>query len=196
MNLDPEVTQTAFIRCINRCIALVCAVLVAGCAAPAQRPAKTPAAPAVAAPPSPPVAAEAPFEYEDDPLYRLLIAEFAGQRGRLDLAVGHYLTLAESLRDVDLAQRATRIAVFARDDAAALRAASVWVELAPLDMEARQIIAALHIRHGDADAAFKHLEYVLAHDHEEPGNRLRMIANPFGQGPVTYDCVLTGSELR
>ncbi len=153
------------------------AALLAGCAAPPPR-SQAPAPVNVAT--APPEPEPVPFEYEQDPVYRLLIAEFAGQRGQLELAVDNYVALAESLRDVGLAQRATRIAVFARDDDAALAAARVWVELAPLDMEARQIIAALYIRHGDADSAFSHLEFVLAHDHEEPGNRLRMIANLLG----------------
>ncbi|MEQ8660358.1 MAG: hypothetical protein RLW62_06040, partial [Gammaproteobacteria bacterium] len=66
------------------------------------------------------VAEPEPFDYEADPLYQLLVAEFAGQRGHLDLATERYLALAQELRDVNLAERATRIAVFARDDAAAL----------------------------------------------------------------------------
>ncbi|MEX2480687.1 MAG: tetratricopeptide repeat protein [Gammaproteobacteria bacterium] len=123
----------------------------------------------------------AEFDYESDPLYRLLVAEFAGQRGHFDVAIEHYLDLARSLRDVALAERATRIAVFARDNEAALEAARAWVELAPLDMDAHQIVAAMYIRQGNAAAALEHLEYVLSHDHEEPGNRLRMIVNLLGR---------------
>lgn len=151
-------------------------VLLGGCAAPTPRPVPTAPTPAVVKAPAVSVP-ETPFEYEDDALYRLLTAEFAGQRGHFGVAVKQYLELARQLRDVDLAQRATRIAVFARDDATALEASGVWVELAPMDMEARQILAAMFIRHGNAEDAFAELEYVLEHDHEEPGNRLRMIAN-------------------
>lgn len=162
--------------------ALPLVLAIGGCAAPPPRPVVAPQTPAVVSPaPQARSAPAAPFEYEDDPFYRLLIAEFAGQRGHLELATGQYLELARTLRDRDLAERATRIAVFARDDAAALAAASVWVDLAPLDMDARQIIAAMYIRHGDAEHALEHLEYVLDHDHEEPGNRLRMIANLLGR---------------
>jgi tetratricopeptide (TPR) repeat protein len=162
------------------CWLLVAAALSA-CSTPApRRPAELRPPVSVATAPESQIPA-LPFAYEDDPIYRLLIAEFAGQRGDLDLAVTQYLALAQSLRDVKLAERATRIAVFARDDDAALAAASVWVELATMDMEARQIIAALYIRHGDADAALKHLEFILSHDHEEPGNPLRMIANLLGR---------------
>jgi tetratricopeptide (TPR) repeat protein len=155
-------------------------LILAGCATPPPRPiART-----IPAPPPPAPVHEAPasdFEYADDPYYRLLIAEFAGQRGHMDVAVEHYLALAESLRDAALAQRATRIAVFARDDEAALRAAKAWVELEPEDMDARQIIAAMYIRHGDAAAALHHLEYVLSKEDTQAGNRLRMIANLLGR---------------
>ena len=140
-------------------------------------PAASPTAPAVAA-----IAAQpaAPFQYENDPYYRLLMAEFAGQRGHLDVAVKNYVELAQSLRDPGLAERATRISVFARDDESALTAARTWVELDPKDMDARQIVAAMYIRHGNADAALEHLDYVITHDAGQPGNRLRMVANLLG----------------
>jgi tetratricopeptide (TPR) repeat protein len=157
-------------------------ILLCACASAPPRPAAVPAAPTAAVTPAPaPAAAPKPFEYEEDPYYRLLLAEFAGQRGHLDVAIGHYLALARSLRDPALAQRATRIAVFARDDAGALAAARVWVELQPDDMDARQILAAMFIRHGDAKAALEHLQYVLARGEGKPGNRLRMIANLLGR---------------
>ena len=38
------------------------------------------------APAPAPTTPAVPFEYEDDALYRLLMAEFAGQRGHLDVA--------------------------------------------------------------------------------------------------------------
>jgi tetratricopeptide (TPR) repeat protein len=118
---------------------------------------------------------------EDDPLFRLLIAEFAGQREQLPLALDNYLALARTLRDADLAERATKIAVFARDDPKALEAARLWVELRPTSLDARQILAAMHIRQGDAAAALEHLKYVLAQDNSGDGSRFRVIANLLGR---------------
>jgi len=171
-------------RCLSA-VPFVSVLLLGGCATPPPASPPAPAAEAAPAAVAPEfdltIAEPEPFDHENDPLYRLLLAEFAGQRGHLELATTQYLELARELRDIDLAERATRIAVFARDDDAALQAARVWVELAPLDMDARQIIAAMHIRHGDAEAALEHLEYVLENDHETSGNRLRMIANLLGR---------------
>lgn len=118
---------------------------------------------------------------DDDPLFRLLIAEFAGQREQLPLALDNYLALARTLRDADLAERATKIAVFARDDAKALEAARLWVDLRPTSLDARQILAAMHIRQGDAAAALEHLKYVLAQDNSGDGSRFRVIANLLGR---------------
>ena len=173
------------IRHLVRLTAGIGVLTLAACATPPAttsgrtpgNPAASPTAPAVAA-----IAAQpaAPFQYENDPYYRLLMAEFAGQRGHLDVAVKNYVELAQSLRDPGLAERATRISVFARDDESALTAARTWVELDPKDMDARQIVAAMYIRHGNADAALEHLDYVITHDAGQPGNRLRMVANLLG----------------
>ena len=118
-------------------------VVVGGCAGPRPAP-ELPARPAPAGGvldegdliDLPVTAAEA-YDTDSDPLYRLLVAEFAGQRGRLDLAVDQYVETAKQLRDLAIAKRATRIAIFAHDDAAALQAAQIWVDQAPGDPEAR-----------------------------------------------------------
>jgi len=61
----------------------------------------------------------------EDILFKLLVAEIAGQRNQLNISVENYLDLARSTRDPRLASRATRIAVYARDEAAAKEAAYV-----------------------------------------------------------------------
>jgi len=124
-----------------------------------------------------PVITGADFDTDSEPLFRLLVAEFAGQRGRLDLAVEHYVATAKQLQDLEVAKRATRISVFARNNQAALEAAKIWVAQDPDDTEARQILAAMYIRGGDADAAITHLEYVLNAEAESSNRQLRMIAN-------------------
>lgn len=124
-----------------------------------------------------PVAAGAGFDSDTDPMFRLLVAEFAGQRGLMDIAVENYVATAKQSRDLDIAKRATRIAVFARDDEGALEAARIWAEQAPQDSEARQILAAMYIRAGDADAAIRELEVVLNAQSSGANRQLRMIAN-------------------
>jgi len=96
-------------------------------------------------------------------LYYLLSAEIAGQRARMDIAVSYYLKAAELSRDPAVAERATRVAVYARNDESALKAALLWVEVQPEQSEAHQVVAALLVRKGQIDAALPHMEWVLQH---------------------------------
>lgn len=117
------------------------------------------------------------FYAESDPLFQILVAEFAGQRGRLDIAAESYAAAALQLQDLDVAKRATRIAVFSRNNQAALQSAKIWVAQAPKDIEARQILAAMHIRSGEVEAAITQLETVLNADTQASTRHLGTIAN-------------------
>ena len=119
-------------------------------------------------------------DLDRDPIYQLLVAEFAGKRDQLPLAVTHYLAMAEQTRDRDIVERAARIAVYADDNDAALKASRLWVAVAPENLDARQLLAASLIRSGDGAAALEHLKYVLAKDRSNDGNRFRAIANLLG----------------
>ena len=97
-----------------------------------------------------------------DLLYKLLMAEIAGQRGDFELAGNTYLQLARSTRDPRLGERAAQIAVFVRDQQQALEALKLWVKLDPANVEARQGLVTFLVRNGQADAALEHLEVLLA----------------------------------
>ncbi|MGR8946434.1 MAG: tetratricopeptide repeat protein [Gammaproteobacteria bacterium] len=121
------------------------------------------------------------FDVTQDAVFQLLVAEFAGQRGRLEMAVTQYLAAAKSLQSEEVAERAARIAVFARRYDAAIEAAKIWAALTPDAFEARQILAAMYIRTGDAAAAQAELESILNAPNGERDSRLRMIVNLLGR---------------
>ena len=110
-------------------------------------------------------------------LYYLLSAEIAGQRGRLDVAVPFYLKAAQLSRDPDVVERATRIAVYSRDEKSALTAAQMWVELQPENLEAHQVTAALLMREGKVNEALPHLERVLSADKQNNHNSYMLITS-------------------
>ena len=116
-------------------------------------------------------------ELSGELLYYLLSAEIAGQRGRLDVAVPFYLKAAQLSRDPDIAERATRVAVYARDEKSALAAAQLWVELQPNNLEAHQVSAALLMREGKVDEALPHLEQVLSADPKNGHNSYLLITS-------------------
>ncbi len=95
-------------------------------------------------------------------LYHILLAEIAGQRGRLGVAAKNYLAAARESNAPRVAERATRIALYAHDDVRALVAARRWAALAPDNMDAQQVVAALLLRAGKIDQALVHLERIIA----------------------------------
>ncbi|TFH46204.1 MAG: tetratricopeptide repeat protein, partial [Lysobacterales bacterium] len=137
---------------------------------PAERPAAVEsAAPAVSEAPAPgtekaPAAgASVAAASNEDNLYKLLVAEIAGRRGRMDLSLENYLDVARTTRDPAVAERAVRIAVFARNQEGGLEAASLWTEIAPDSTDARQVYAALLLRAGEVDTAVRQLGAAVPH---------------------------------
>lgn len=116
-----------------------------------------------------------------DILYEILVAEFAGQRGRLDVSVNNYMDLARTTRDPKIVERATRIAVYARDADAAQEAARLWVELDPLNPDPHQVLAVMALRNGDVEEALTHLNDILDYSHGKLDQKLWMIANMLGR---------------
>ncbi len=122
-----------------------------------------------------------PAEGRQEDLYKVLVAEIAGHRGKVQIAVDNYLQLARKSSDPAYAERATRIAVFARQDPEALEAAQIWSSLLPDDIEPRQVLTAMYIRTQQPEQARLELEKILATPGGNSGERLRMIANFLGR---------------
>ncbi len=93
--------------------------------------------------------------------YNLLVAEMALNRGQTALAIEHYLALAKSQNNPDIAERAVRVAVYGQDLEAAIEAAQRWVVLDPNRVEAKQVIAAIYIRQNRVNDAFTYLNGLI-----------------------------------
>ena len=119
------------------------------------------------------------IELTGDILYKILVAEIAGQRNQLNVSVDNYLELARTTRDPELASRATRIAVYARDDVAAKEAAQLWAEIDPDNSDAHQVLAVMAVRQGDTGKALEHLKVILKSNGQETSlsQQLWMVAN-------------------
>jgi tetratricopeptide (TPR) repeat protein len=148
------------------------AVFVAACAqSPQKAAADLDSAKAKAAaakpqvPPRQPPLPEQPLTSET--LYRFLLGEIAGQRGRLDVATQAYLEMARKTRDPRIAQRATEIALFARAQDPALESAKIWLAADPGSVRAQQAVTALFINANKLDEAKPYLETLLR---DEKGN--------------------------
>ncbi len=157
---------------------LLVALVAQACTTAPRQPAPKapPAAPVRAAKPAPRPAPQPPAPkppagpgLSEDLLYYLLAGEIAGQRRQYGLAAQMYLKAAERSDDPQIAARATRVAIYAGDDALALRAARRWLELDPQSVDAAQVMAVMLLRQDKVDAALAYLDRVLAHAAAGPG---------------------------
>ncbi|MEY4729092.1 MAG: hypothetical protein RL020_250 [Pseudomonadota bacterium] len=109
-------------------------------------------------------------ELDDDKLYAFLVGEIANQRGQGAVASEAYLDLAKSTRDPRIAERATQIALAARQLPKALTAAQLWKELDPGAANASQTVTALLVSQGKLGEAAAPLKALLASEGSEAGN--------------------------
>ena len=139
---------------------------------------------AQAAPPPP--KAPAP-----DPLTPAMAAEYALQAGKLDEAARWYLEAAKAADgDAVLAERATRIALLAKQDANAAEALDLWRARAKRSPSMRNADATLALRRKDERTARRELQ-ALMRSGEKDGWRYALVALDAGSG----DPKLTGRLL-
>lgn len=100
----------------------------------------------------------------DDLLFQFLLSEIAGQRGLVDIAKEGYLEMARSTRDPRIVRRAAEIAIFSRDQQAALALGRMWMELEPDSSRALQTLVVLLISQGQVEESAPYLEKMLASD--------------------------------
>lgn len=157
---------------------LLAILLISGCGTTPSQPAVDPAS--KSGPSLPPFGEDlkvSPSGMSADALYTLLVAELAGQRGDVDLALDNYLRLMRAIPNVDIAERTAKVAVYAQKNEVALEAAQRWVDLAPRNLDARQTLAGELLRAGKRDAALKELDYILKSAEGEPAQRMWAVAN-------------------
>jgi len=132
---------------------------LAGCAGLAPPPALAPAtspAPLAETKPAPPRTA-----YSEEVVFNAVAGELALQRRDYETAYGLLLKAATLSRDPKAAERAARVAMHQRDEAKALEAARLWVEYAPNDLSARQLLVLLAARNKDEALALEHLREIV-----------------------------------
>ncbi len=95
-------------------------------------------------------------------LLQFLVAELAGQRGQMALAVGTYRDLAKATRDPRIARRAAEMALYVRHYEAALESARIWVEADPASQQAGQMLASLLAASGRGEELMAHIGKMLA----------------------------------
>lgn len=94
-------------------------------------------------------------------LYQLLVAEFAGMRGDLPLAVATYRAQALATRDPNVMTRAVQTASYAKNRSVVQELSSLWVEIEPDNHEANRLAFYFAARGHEFESAINHAERLL-----------------------------------
>lgn len=105
-------------------------------------------------------------------LYSLLAAEIAGTRGQFDYSLQNYLREARQTRDIGVIARATRIAHYLDNFPALTEMSTLWTEVEPENIEARELAVFAHLGQNQIDKAFIHARFLLDRGHGEAIRKL------------------------
>lgn len=94
-------------------------------------------------------------------MYDLLVAEFAGMRGDLALAVAKYHAQALATRDPNVLARAVQTASYARDRAVVEELGYLWAEIEPDNLEANRVAFYFAARDNEVEAALNYAQRLL-----------------------------------
>ena len=90
---------------------------------------------------------------ENDPVFLMLAAEVAGQRGQYELALDYYMRALHLTHDPQVAARATQVAVYVKNPEKATEAAEVWAELDPQSISAHRLTLILRVKNDEISEA-------------------------------------------
>lgn len=129
--------------------------------------------------------------------YHVMVGELAALRGQPELAAQHFLDALDAAPDPELAMRAASLALGARDEALALKAARRWQALAPDEPDAREAVARLALRAGQRAEALAQCEAIIRSHPGGPGDGFRQVAQVLAQdGARREDALAIMETLR
>ncbi len=147
-------------------LAVALLTLLAACAStepPQHALSKTHVAPAAID--TPPVRRDYPVRpFRTQTFYDLLVAEFAGTRGNLSLALENYRRQARITRDPGVIARAVSTASYQKNNAALQELGPLWAEIEPKSIQAHNMAFYAEAQKANLDIAFEHALYLLSRD--------------------------------
>lgn len=176
----------ALLLAVSACARLPRAAEPAPTAAPAPtEPKRDPRAPAAARPEHKEAkdTADPGKGMSPDLLYDILLSEIAGQRGQSSVSSSAMLRAATRAGDPKLAQRATALALHARNYKQALVAAELWMRLQPAENAPIETVALIQLADNHLDQAQKRIEELIARMAPNTGAAFARIAELFGRQP-------------
>ncbi len=110
-------------------------------------------------------ASKTQVQLDENSLYYLLAAEFAGNVGDVDASLKYYREAAKSIEDSRIAARTAYIALYGEDYDEALSALNRWRELEPDSTDLPGMYATVYLKLGQPEKAVPYVEVILSDSH-------------------------------
>ncbi|MCV6639348.1 tetratricopeptide repeat protein [Candidatus Albibeggiatoa sp. nov. NOAA] len=107
--------------------------------------------------------------------YKFMVAELAGRRGYYSLSAQYFLEIAQVLFDLELAERAARLALHEKDYPLAYQATKLWLRLDAGSLQARYNLTRILIQQNRPEEAAEHLDRLLTALQDKPESQQRLI---------------------
>jgi tetratricopeptide (TPR) repeat protein len=92
----------------------------------------------------------------------VMTGEMAAGRNQPGLAAREFMLALDTIKDAELAARATSLALAAQDENLGLAAARRWLELEPNSLDAREVIARVSLLKGSLDDTYTQCEAIIS----------------------------------
>jgi len=119
-------------------------------------------------------------QLNEDLIYQILLGEISAQRGELGIAVESYKRATELSHDAQVAERATKMAMY-DGNVSALEVAKQWAALDPTSIPAQKTVAFLSFRMKQYDRTLLHLKKLLVLSEQEKTDGYLFVANLLAQ---------------
>ena len=132
----------------------------------------------------------ADFNFDQDTMYDLLVAEVAAQRQQFNITLLNYIQQARVTRDPGIIKRAINAAQFTKDMEAIQEMALLWAEVEPESIPAHQLLAFQYSLKKMYADAMKHTDILL-----QLGGEARAESLAIGSKPLPLEDKTTLLEL-
>lgn len=139
---------------------------------------------------------EMPIELTGDLLYQLLVGEFAGGNGDLEMSVDSYQQASELSADKRVAARATYIAIYSQQYEQALEILARWEELSPEDMDVYRMYAVTYLKLHQPRSAVPYIQKIFTAVDVSPGDRALFVKKLLSKESETEDGYLLLEALN
>jgi tetratricopeptide (TPR) repeat protein len=134
---------------------------------------------------------------EAEAQYRIMVGELAALRRQPELAAQEFLKALDVMPDPELAMRAASLALAAKNEPLALKAARRWQQLTPNEMDPREAVARLALRAGERAETEAQCEAIIKGHPGGPEDGFRQVAQVLSQeGAKREDATKIMENLR